>query len=98
MASFLTSRKADVTAFTGRQIIARCRAGAKLCKALGRVGPVFTLQPAGLKVKTKYARAAIMSGKLRPARDGLFGGSSQTWIYPTAPTPSARSPSRARRI
>jgi len=77
----------------GNQIVRRCCAGAVLCKSHGRAGVSYTLQPPGTKVKTRYARAAIMSGALVPMRDGLFGH-VQTWVFatsPIAPTPPARA-------
>ena len=63
----------------GHMIVRRCRAGAALCKSYGPTGVRFSLQPPGVRIKPKYARAAIASGKLMAVRDGLFG-TSQTWI------------------
>jgi hypothetical protein len=83
----------------GAAIIRRCRAGASLYKAHDRGGAIFTLRPPGTKVKTRYAHRAISSGMLRPMSDGLFGFSSQTWIYATSPTPIARvDAARARTV
>ena len=63
----------------GHMIVRRCRAGAALCKSYGPTGVRFSLQPPGVRIQPKYARAAIASGKLMAVRDGLFG-TSQTWI------------------
>lgn len=82
----------------GHMVVIRCRAGAKLCKSYRRAGVIFTLQPPGVKVKTKHAHAAIMSGALVPMNDGLFGH-VQTWIAdPTAPTPTVRARAARARL
>ncbi len=64
---------------TPHEIVARCRAGAKLCKGLGLAGPVYSLQPPGVRVKPRYALRAIASGKLVPARDALFLDNTHSW-------------------
>ena len=71
-------QKAGVAASKLRRLV-------QLCKAHGRVGVIFTLQPPGTKVKTRYAHAAIVSGALRPRNDGLFGH-VQTWVIATLST------------
>ena len=52
-------------------------AGAALCKTHGRAGVIFTLQPPGVKVRTKHAHAAIMSGALLPARTAFSAAAAR---------------------
>jgi hypothetical protein len=63
---------------TPSQIVRACRNGASLRLQFGgRARRTFTLN--GLIVETHHAVAAIRGGKLKPARDALFPGMSQTW-------------------
>ena len=61
------------------RILICCRKGAALCKRLGRGGPVYFIEPPGVRVKPRYALKAIGSGELVPAPDGLFLDNAQSW-------------------
>ena len=61
------------------RILICSRKGAVLCKRYGRAGPVYSLQPPGVRVEPRYALKAIGSGELVPARDGLLLDDTQSW-------------------
>jgi hypothetical protein len=67
-------------------IINHVRKGATLHKVFrskargGTTEILYFLEPSGIPVRARDAVAAISSGRLEPAADGLFGD-SQTWTY-----------------
>jgi hypothetical protein len=67
-------------------IIAKCRAGERLCKQLhhketNECELTFTFEPSGKRAGPKSAAQAIETAFLRPAGDGLLGNdSSQTFL------------------
>ena len=68
-----------------RAVIEKCRGGQSLCKSIRHketndAEVLWFFEPSGRRAGPKSAGAAINSGFLQPAGDGLFGpDSSQTW-------------------
>jgi hypothetical protein len=82
---------------TPSRIIARCRAGAALCKSYNRrTGPVWSID--GEHVELRHALAAIRRGRLKPARDALFpDDDAQSWISRDVTNTECAPAARARR-
>ena len=63
-----------------RGVIRRCRKGERLCKQHSGKRVTFSMQPSGVSVPPRHARAAMGSGQLTPLYDDLLGDNWQTWV------------------
>jgi hypothetical protein len=62
-----------------RGVLRRCRAGERLCQEYSGAKTALFLEPSGILVLPRHARAAIGSGELISTNDGLFKWTTQTW-------------------
>jgi hypothetical protein len=67
-------------------VIRRCRKGEKLCKQHSGKRVTFSMQPSGVPVPPRHARAAMGSGELVPLYDDLLGDNWQTWAARKGPS------------
>lgn len=63
-------------------VLAACRAGQVLVCTRHVGGEAWHLEPSGAAVAAGVARAAIGSGRLAAAMDGLLDGAAQSWGWP----------------